>query len=255
MTEITDTIKLKNVDFDQLNFSEKRKKRSALGVDNVFLSYGKDNSWAYIQFPMLKHPFDLPEKLIDDGSTAITLSLNKNIESHRVAIEKLRKFDAVVLDNCHEHAPEWLSKGTVVDDSCIARHYTHLLQLKTSDEDPTEERYFNIKVKLPAKEGKIITESTDMKDNEVDPLTNLTKHYSVQVIARPSRLWFQASGKVGTTWEVRHPSICPARHIQTQRLVWQRFVLMTHVRLAVRLHPHREDRNPHRRTSVDELRR
>ena len=48
------------------------------------------------------------------------LSLNKNIESHRVAIEKLRKFDAVVLDKVREHAPEWLSKGTVVDDSWIA---------------------------------------------------------------------------------------------------------------------------------------
>lgn len=216
MTEITNTIKLKNVDFDQLHFSEKRKKRSALGVDNVFLSYGKDNSWAYIQFPMLKHPFDLPEKLNDDGSTAITLSLNKNIESHRVAIEKLRRFDAVVLDKVRENASEWLSKGTVVDDSWISSKYTHFMKIKTSDEDPTEERYFNIKVKLPAKEGKIITESTDMKDNEVDPLTYLTKHCSVQVIARPSRLWFQASGKVGTTWEVGQPSIYPHQHSETQ---------------------------------------
>ena len=202
MTEITNIIKLKNVDFDKLNFSEKRKKRSTLGVDNVFLSYGKENSWAYIQFPMLKHPFDLPEKLNDDGSTAITLSLNKNVESHRVAIEKLRKFDSVVLDNIREHASEWLSKGTVVDDSWIASKYTHFLKIKTSDEDPTEERYFNIKVKLPAKEGRIITESIDMQGNEVDPLTYLTKHCSVQVMARPSRLWFQGSGKVGTTWEV-----------------------------------------------------
>ena len=208
MTEITNIIKLKNVDFDKLNFSEKRKKRSTLGVDNVFLSYGKENSWAYIQFPMLKHPFDLPEKLNDDGSTAITLSLNKNVESHRVAIEKLRKFDGVVLDKIREHASEWLSKGTVVDDSWIASKYTHFLKIKTSDEDPTEERYFNIKVKLPAKEGRIITESIDMQGNEVDPLTYLTKHCSVQVMARPSRLWFQGSGKVGTTWEVTPGPSC-----------------------------------------------
>ncbi len=159
-------------------------------------------------FPCSSTPSTCPRKLNDDGSTAITLSLNKNVESHRVAIEKLRKFDGVVLDKIREHASEWLSKGTVVDDSWIASKYTHFLKIKTSDEDPTEERYFNIKVKLPAKEGRIITESIDMQGNEVDPLTYLTKHCSVQVMARPSRLWFQGSGKVGTTWEVTPGPSC-----------------------------------------------
>ena len=192
-------LRIKDVDFEKLNFSEKKDTKNAKGTDNVFLSYGDDKSWLYVQFPSLRHPFD--PNTNDDGSMTITLSFDKSNPKHQVAIEKLRLFDEKVFETLKANRDAWLPKKTINNDWKI-KNYTSFLKIKEVEDDDgnKEERFFNIKLKLPAKERQLITKIYDSNMNEMSS-SFITPRCTIEPIARPARLWFQKTGKVGITWE------------------------------------------------------
>ena len=201
------TLKLKNVDFSKLIFSDKKETKNPKGTDNVFLSYGDTpeatvGKWLYIQFPSgLRHPFDY--NLNDDGSMIITLSLDKGNTKHREAIDKLKAFDDTVFQKLSQNSRPWLKKPSLDDSWRNSDKFVKFLKVKEmeNDEGEMEERYYNIKLKLPVKDGKLTTIVYDSDMKEVDPKEYLVPHCTIEPIARPSRLWFQKTGKVGTTWE------------------------------------------------------
>ncbi len=201
------TLKLKNVDFNRLIFSDKKETKNPKGTDNVFLSYGDTpeatvGKWLYIQFPSgLRHPFDY--NLNDDGSMSITLSLDKGNTKHREAIDKLKAFDDAVFQKLSQNSRPWLKKPSIDDSWRNSDKFVKFLKVKEmeNDEGEMEERYYNIKLKLPVKDGKLTTIVYDSDMKEVDPKEYLVPHCTIEPIARPSRLWFQKTGKVGTTWE------------------------------------------------------
>lgn len=196
------TLKLKNVDFSLLNFSDKRETKNAKGTDNVFLSYGENSKWLYIQFPSgMRHPFDY--NLNDDGSMTMTLSLDRANPKHREAIDKLKAFDDLVFQKLSENSRAWLKKPSIDENWRNSDKFVKFLKIKEmeNDEGEMEERYYNIKLKLPVKDGKITTTVYDTDMKEVDPKEYIVPHCQVEPIARPARLWFQKGGKCGTTWE------------------------------------------------------
>ncbi len=192
-------LRLKDVDFAKLRFSEKKETKNPKGTDNVFLSYGDDSQWLYVQFPSLRHPFD--PNVNDDGSMTITLSFDKANPKHQVAIENLRNFDAKIFETLKDNSEAWLKKKTL-DDKWKNDKYTSFLKIKEVENESgdLEERFFNIKIKLPAKDRNITTLIYDTNMNAMDP-SFVTPRCSVEPIARPARLWFQKTGKVGITWE------------------------------------------------------
>lgn len=200
MAAANKTLRLKDVDFSKLNFSDKRETKNPKGTDNVFLSYGDANEWLYIQFPQLRHPFDANAN--DDGSLTITLSFDKANPKHRVAIDKLRAFDDIIFKKLAENSQAWLKKPHLDDKWKSSDKFVPFLKIKEveNDDGEMEERYYNIKVKLPAKERKLTTVIYDFNMKEVDE-SFITPRCVVEAIARPARLWFQKTGKVGTTWE------------------------------------------------------
>lgn len=200
MAAANKTLRLKDVDFSKLNFSDKRETKNPKGTDNVFLSYGDSNEWLYIQFPQLRHPFDVNAN--DDGSMTITLSFDKTNPKHRIAIDKLREFDELIFNKLSENSQAWLKKPHLDDKWKSSDKFVPFLKIKEieNDEGEMEERYYNIKVKLPAKERKVTTVIYDNNMKEVDA-SFIAPRCVVEAIARPARIWFQKTGKVGTTWE------------------------------------------------------
>lgn len=200
MASAQKTLRLKDVDFSKIHFSDKRETKNPKGTDNVFLSYGDSNEWLYVQFPAMRHPFD--PNVNDDGSMSITLSFDKSNPKHQNSIQKLRQFDDLVFQTIREKSQAWLKKPSIDDSWRQSDKFVPFLKIKEieNEEGDMEERYFNIKVKLPAKERKITSVIYDEDMNVVDP-SFITARCVIEPIVRPARLWFQKTGKVGTTWE------------------------------------------------------
>lgn len=200
MASANKTLRLKDVDFSKLHFSDKRETKNPKGTDNVFLSYGDANEWLYVQLPAMRHPFDPNEN--DDGSMSITLSFDKSNPKHQITIQKLREFDDLIFQTLKDKSQTWLKKSSIDDSWRKSDKFVPFLKIKEieNQDGEMEERYFNIKVKLPAKERKITSIIYDSDMNTVDA-SYITSRCVIEPIVRPARLWFQKTGKVGTTWE------------------------------------------------------
>lgn len=195
------TYLLKEISLEKLTFSDKKETKNPKGTDNVFIGYGDDNQWLYVQFPAeLRHPFEA--NINEDNSMTLTLSLDYNNAKHRAAIDKLRKFDDVIFDHLKSNSQALLKKSSIDDKFRESDKFTPFLRVKEKDGDP-DVKYYNIKIKLPAKDKKITTVVYDSKMNIVDP-SYITPRCTVKPIIRPARIWFQKLGKVGTTWECAH---------------------------------------------------
>ena len=206
-------MKLKSVDWSELRFSEKKLTKNPKGTDNVFITYGPENKWLYVQLPLLRMPFEPQEN--EDGSIAFTLSLDKNNPRHAEAIEKLRSFDVAIEAHLDAHSVELVNKAKL-DDRWKSDKLAKFLKVKLDDDDPSIEKYHNIKVKLPAKDGQITTVGYEWtprasgEPSEIDVKDYLLQHCHVEAIVRPARIWFQKTGKVGTTFTADFVRIKPA---------------------------------------------
>ena len=212
MSGANQTIKLKSADWSLLRFSEKKLTKNAKGTDNVFITYGPASAWLYVQLPLLRMPFDPQEN--EDGSVTFTMSLDKSNPRHADAIEKLREFDSAILAHLGANSQELVNKARL-DDAWKESKYVNFLKIKLDDEDQSIEKYHNIKVKLPAKDGVVTTTAYEWMPRASDPTTEvaikdyLLPHCHVEAIVRPARIWFQKTGKVGVTFTAEFVRIKP----------------------------------------------
>lgn len=171
-------INFKDFDVDKLRFSPTPKDMSQGGkVINV--KYGDDK--LVMQMPVMRSPFKLKEynpgksnedvPLAKDKNHSLQLAFNDMVNNPKVEMfyEKMKKFDAKIIDTVYDNCSKWLNKKyekNMVEAFCnsVVKPYINKNGDETNDFPPT------MKIKLPYNmaAGAYTFKCSDMDNNSID---------------------------------------------------------------------------------------